>query len=149
MSPTSTLTQQSHRPRFHLAFPVDDLDAARSFYGALLGCPEGRSDNRWVDFDFFGHQIVAHLCDSNEDNVVTNSVDGKNVPVRHFGLIVPWPQWERLAARLRGADITFIVEPYMRFNGEAGEQGTFFVADPAGNVLEFKTFRDESQLFAS
>lgn len=135
-------------PRFHLAFPVDDLRAARAFYKDLLGCPEGRSSDRWVDFDFYGHQLVAHLVDKDEDTPITNPVDGKMIPVRHFGLIVPWGEWERLAAHLRGAGTEFIVEPYIRFNGEAGEQGTFFVADPAGNALEFKTFRNEDQIFA-
>lgn len=138
----------STQTRFHLAFPVDDLDKARSFYGGVLGCPEGRSNDRWVDFDFLGHQIVAHLTESFEDSEVTKSVDGKNVPVRHFGLIVAWPEWERLANRFKDAGTEFVVEPYIRFKGEAGEQGTFFVRDPAGNVLEFKTFRDEAQIFA-
>jgi len=135
--------------RFHLAFPVDDLVAARSFYKEILGCREGRSNDRWVDFDFYGHQIVAHLVDRNEDTPIKNPVDGKMIPVRHFGLIVPFDEWERLATRLRDAGVAFIVEPYIRFNGEAGEQGTFFVADPAGNALEFKAFRDDDQIFAS
>lgn len=134
--------------RFHLAFPVDNLDKARSFYGGVLGCPEGRSTERWVDFDFLGHQIVAHLRDSSEDNDATSSVDGKNVPIRHFGLILPWSEWDALAERMRAAGVAFLIEPYVRFEGEPGEQGTFFVCDPSGNGLEFKTFRDEGQIFA-
>jgi len=138
---------QNPPTRFHLAFPVDDLGAARSFYKDLLGCREGRSSERWVDFDFYGHQIVTHLVDKNEDTLNTNPVDGKSIPVRHFGLIVPFDEWERLATHLRNADVEFIVEPYLRFNGEPGEQGTFFVKDPAGNAIEFKAFRNEEQIF--
>ena len=134
--------------RFHLAFPVDDLAAARRFYAGLLGCREGRSSERWVDFDFYGHQIVAHLVDGNEDTAFANPVDGKMIPVRHFGLIVPFDEWERLATHLRDAGVEFIVDPYIRFNGAPGEQGPFFVRDPAGNAVEFKAFRDEAQIFA-
>ena len=140
---------QNPPTRFHLAFPVDDLGATRSFYKDLLGCREGRSSEHWVDFDFYGHQIVAHLVDKKEDTPITNPVDGKFIPVRHFGLIVPFGEWERLATRLHDADIEFLVEPYLRFNGEPGEQGTFFVWDPAGNAIEFKAFRNEEQIFAS
>lgn len=136
------------KPRFHLAFPVNDLRAARLFYVDVLGCTEGRSSEQWIDFDFYGHQIVAHLVDETEDTGITNPVDGKMIPVRHFGLIVPFEEWERLATRLRDAGHSFLVEPYIRFNGEVGEQGTFFVNDPAGNALEFKAFRDETQIFA-
>lgn len=136
------------RPRFHLAFPVNDLSEARQFYGGLLGCREGRSSEAWVDFDFFGHQIVAHLAPEECAGVVTGVVDGKQVPVRHFGLLLDWADWEALAARLREAGQAFILDPYVRFAGEPGEQGTFFVRDPAGNALEFKTFRDESRIFA-
>ncbi|ABI67265.1 Glyoxalase/bleomycin resistance protein/dioxygenase [Maricaulis maris MCS10] len=136
------------RPRFHLAFPVNDLSEARQFYGGLLGCREGRSSEAWVDFDFFGHQIVAHLAPDECAGVVTGAVDGKQVPVRHFGLLLDWADWEALAARLREAGQAFILDPYVRFAGEPGEQGTFFVRDPAGNALEFKTFRDESRIFA-
>lgn len=136
------------RPRFHLAFPVDDLAAARAFYGELLGCAEGRSSEAWVDFDLFGHQIVAHLAPEECADAKTGAVDGKQVPVRHFGLILEWADWETLADRMTAAGRDFIIEPYVRFAGEPGEQGTFFVRDPAGNALEFKTFRDDSQVFA-
>ena len=136
------------RPRFHLAFPVDDLIAARSFYGDLMGCPEGRSSETWVDFDLFGHQIVAHLAPDECAAVKAGAVDGKQVPVRHFGLLLDGSDWEALADRFRTAGTDFIIEPYVRFKGQAGEQGTFFVRDPAGNALEFKTFRDEAQVFA-
>lgn len=136
------------RPRFHLAFPVDDLTAARGFYGDLMGCPEGRSSETWVDFDLFGHQIVAHLAPDECAAVKAGAVDGKQVPVRHFGLLLDWSDWEALASRFRTAGTDFIIEPYVRFKGQAGEQGTFFVRDPAGNALEFKTFRDEAQIFA-
>ena len=136
------------RPPFHLAFPVRDIVATRAFYGELLGCPEGRSSERWVDFDFFGHQLVAHLVDAAED-AGTNPVDGDAVPVPHFGAVLPWESWEQLAARLRDADIAFIIEPRVRFEGQVGEQGTFFVRDPSGNALEFKAFRDPERLFAN
>jgi extradiol dioxygenase family protein len=134
-------------PPFHLAFPVRDIATTRTFYGELLGCPEGRSSERWVDFDFFGHQLVAHLVEGSDD-AGTNPVDGDAVPVPHFGAVLPWDSWEQLAARLRAAGITFIIEPRVRFEGQVGEQGTFFVRDPSGNALEFKTFRDPSRLFA-
>ncbi len=137
------------RPRFHLAFPVNDLAAARKFYGELLGCREGRSSANWVDFDFHEHQIVAHLAPEECASVSAGAVDGKQVPVRHFGLLLDWSDWEALAARLKAANQDFIIDPYVRFEGEPGEQGTFFVRDPAGNALEFKTFRDEAQVFAS
>lgn len=136
------------RPRFHLAFPVDDLEAARRFYGDLLRCPEGRSSNNWIDFNMFGHQVVAHLAPEECAPAQTGQVDGKHVPVRHFGLILDWEDWEALAERFRAAGTQFVIEPYVRFEGQAGEQGTFFVRDPAGNTLEFKSFRDESQVFA-
>jgi len=137
------------RPRFHLAFPVNDLSAARRFYGDLLGCREGRSSANWVDFDLYEHQIVAHLAPEECSAVKAGVVDGKQVPVRHFGLLLDWVDWEALAARLKAADQDFIIDPYVRFEGEPGEQGTFFVRDPAGNALEFKTFRDESRIFAT
>jgi len=137
------------RPRFHLAFPVDDLEAARRFYGELLRCPEGRSSNNWIDFNMFGHQVVAHLAPEECAPAQTGQVDGKHVPVRHFGLILDWEDWEALAERFRAAGTPFVIEPYVRFEGQAGEQGTFFVRDPAGNTLEFKSFRDESQVFAT
>lgn len=136
------------RPRFHLAFPVDDLEAARRFYGELLRCPEGRSSNNWIDFNMFGHQVVAHLAPEECAPAQTGQVDGKHVPVRHFGLILDWEDWEALAERFRAAGTPFVIEPYVRFEGQAGEQGTFFVRDPAGNTLEFKSFRDDSQVFA-
>jgi len=136
------------RPPFHLAFPVHDLDAARRFYGGQLGLPEGRSAPRWVDFDLFGHQLSAHLVER-LDTAATNEVDGDDVPVRHFGAVLAWSEWEALARRLRSAGVEFLIEPHVRFRGEVGEQGTFFVRDPSGNALEFKAFRDiEGQLFA-
>jgi hypothetical protein len=133
---------------FHIAFPVDDLDAARAFYGSTLGCPEGRSSARWIDFDLFGHQIVAHLKPSSGAPAHHNPVDGHDVPIPHFGVVLPMETWEALAARLRNAGISFIIEPYIRFKGEVGEQATMFFLDPAGNALEFKAFVDIGQLFA-
>ncbi len=133
---------------FHLAFPVDDLDAARVFYVTLLGCREGRSAPRWVDFDFHGHQLSAHLRPDELSETGTNEVDGDRVPVRHFGLILPWDEWEQLAERLEASSTAFVIAPRVRFKDKPGEQGTFFVRDPAGNTLEFKTFRDMSQVFA-
>ena len=134
-------------PPFHLAFPVDDLAAARRFYGGLLGCPEGRSAERWVDFDLFGHQIVAHLADG-VTRSVTNPVDGEDVPVPHFGLVLPMEQWKALARRLQDSGIEFVINPTIRFEGQAGEQATMFLLDPAGNALEFKAMADPSKLFA-
>jgi hypothetical protein len=136
----------SARPRFHVAFPVDDLAAARAFYGGVLGCPEGRSSERWVDFDLAGHQIVAHLVDDS-DPVATNAVDGEDVPARHMGLVVSMEDWHRWVHRLRASDVPFLVEPGIRFAGRSGEQATLFVRDPAGNALEFKAFRDDAQVF--
>ena len=136
-------------PRFHLAFPVDDLEKARAFYGGVLGCPEGRSSESWVDFDFHGHQIVAHLAPCEAGQAATNAVDGDNVPVRHFGLILAWDQWDALAARLKAAGTDFIIEPHIRFKDQPGEQATMFFLDPAGNALEFKAFRDEADIFAT
>lgn len=134
---------------FHIAFPVDDLEAARVFYGGILGCPEGRSSAQWIDFDLFGHQIVAHLKPSAaEKGAHHNPVDGHDVPVPHFGVVLSMGDWEALAERLRGAGIRFIIEPYIRFRGEVGEQATMFFLDPAGNALEFKAFADIGQLFA-
>jgi hypothetical protein len=135
------------RPRFHLAFPVRSLAEARAFYGELLGCPEGRSADDWVDFDFHGHQIVAHLAPA-EAAAATNAVDGEDVPVRHFGLILTPAEWEALAARLQAAGTRFIIEPQTRFAGEVGEQATMFLTDPSGNALEFKAFADEAMIFA-
>jgi len=134
---------------FHIAFPVDDLEAARSFYGTTLGCAEGRSSAQWIDFDLFGHQLVAHLKPTSTDSAPHhNPVDGHDVPVPHFGVVLPMDTWESLADRLRRAGITFVIEPYVRFKGEVGEQATMFFLDPAGNALEFKAFADISQLFA-
>ena len=132
---------------FHLAFPVDDLDAARDFYGRIIGCAEGRSSDRWVDFNFFGHQIVAHLV-ARRGDARSNPVDGHNVPVPHFGLVLTMADFDALAARFAGAGVAFGIAPHTRFAGEAGEQKTMFVRDPAGNALEFKAFRDLGQLFA-
>lgn len=135
-------------PPFHLAFPVHDLDAARGFYGALLGCPEGRSAAQWIDFNFFGHQIVAHLAPHGRAEAHT-SVDGEEVPVPHFGAVLPLEEWRQLAERLQTADIEFIVEPSLRFEGRPGEQATMFLRDPSGNALEFKAMRDPAELFAA
>jgi extradiol dioxygenase family protein len=139
------------RPPFHLAFPVHDLAAARAFYGGLLGCPEGRSSDHWVDFDLAGHQIVAHLVERDVGGaspVRTSDVDGDAVPTRHFGLVLEWSAWEALAERLRAAETRFLVGPRVRFTGQPGEQATLFIEDPSGNALEFKAFRDPSRLFA-
>jgi hypothetical protein len=133
---------------FHLAFPVRDLAEARAFYGGLLGCAEGRSCESWVDFDFHGHQVVAHLAPGECRPAATGEVDGDAVPVRHFGAILALAEWEALAERLRGAGTRFIVEPHVRFKGQVGEQATMFLLDPSGNALEFKAFADPSQLFA-
>lgn len=133
-------------PPFHLAFPVHDLTAARAFYGGLLGCPEGRSSDDWVDFDFFGHQIVAHLSPGDCERVGTSSVDGQDVPVRHFGLVLDMSTWRDLSDRLSG-QVEFIIEPYIRFKGEPGEQATMFFQDPSGNAIELKAFADLGQLF--
>lgn len=132
---------------FHLAIPVDDIKAARSFYGRLFGCPEGRSSEAWVDFDFFGHQLVVHLAARAHD-AGHNPVDGEAVPVPHFGVVLEWSAWHALAERLREANTTFVIAPYLRFEGKPGEQATMFLRDPAGNALEFKSFRDPAQLFA-
>lgn len=133
---------------FHLAFPVDDLAKARSFYGDLLGCPEGRSADDWVDFNFYGHQIVAHLAPAECGAAQRNAVDGQGVPVRHFGIVLPMAQWEDMAGRLRAAGLEFVIEPYVRFKGEVGEQATMFFMDPAGNAMEIKAFKDITRLFA-
>jgi extradiol dioxygenase family protein len=136
------------RPRFHLAFPVDDLAKARAFYGGLMGCAEGRASDTWVDFNFHGHQIVAHLAPQECAVAGRSEVDGHRVPVRHFGLILEWDQWEALAENLKAAGTDFLLEPYVRFAGRPGEQATMFLLDPAGNALEFKAFRDEADIFA-
>jgi extradiol dioxygenase family protein len=136
-------------PRFHLAFPVTDLDEARRFYGGFLGCAEGRSSSDWVDFDFFGHQIVAHKVARAQMTDATSLVDGQDVPVRHFGVVMDLATWQSLADRFRGAGVKFIIEPYVRFRGEPGEQATMFFLDPFGNALEFKAFGDMNRLFAT
>ena len=135
-------------PPFHLAFPVTDLAATRTFYRELLHCATGREAERWIDFDFFGHQITAHLIDHPEPAIPTNLVDGKPIPARHFGAILDWDAWHELAFRLRNARMVFIVEPYIRFAGKTGEQATMFLQDPSGNYLEFKSFREPDQVFA-
>ena len=134
---------------FHLAFPVHDLAAARVFYGDVMDCAEGRSSDHWIDFDFFGHQIVAHLDASARAVAMRNPVDGHDVPVPHFGIVLTMPQWETLAGRLKDAGTKFGIEPHIRFKGEVGEQATMFFCDPSGNALEFKAFADDSRLFAA
>lgn len=136
------------RPRFHLAFPVHDLAEARRFYGELLGCAEGRSSDEWVDFDFHGHQIVAHLAPGEAGHRQSNAVDGEQVPVRHFGVILDLDAWKALAERLKAAGTRFIIEPQIRFQGQPGEQATLFFLDPSGNALEFKAFADDARVFA-
>ena len=136
------------QPLFHLAFPVDDLAQARRFYGDLLGCPEGRSSEDWVDFNFYGHQIVAHLSPGEAGHRNTSAVDGHDVPVRHFGAILPMTEWEKLASKLQSAGTQFVIEPHVRFKGQVGEQATMFFLDPSGNALEFKAFGDLKQVFA-
>ncbi len=136
-------------PPFHLAFPVDDLAAARRFYGDLLGCREGRSADQWVDFDLYGHQIVAHLAADAVRPRATNSVDGDDVPVPHFGVVLAMDEWRGLADRLQGAGVAFVIAPTVRFAGEPGEQATMFLLDPAGNALEFKAMADPTKLFAT
>lgn len=136
---------------FHLAIPVHDLSVARDFYGALFGCPEGRSAADWVDFDFFGHQLVVHIDPQRKAFVApahTNDVDGRQVPVPHFGVVLAWERWHALVTRLQKSGLKFVIEPGIRFAGAVGEQATFFVYDPSGNALEFKAFRDPSRLFA-
>jgi extradiol dioxygenase family protein len=135
-------------PPFHLAFPVDDLAAARRFYGGLLGCPEGRSAGHWVDFDLYGHQIVAHLAPDAARQRPTNPVDGEEVPVPHFGIVLQMDQWKVLAKRLESAGTEFVIAPTIRIKGEPGEQATMFFLDPAGNALEFKAMADPAKLFA-
>lgn len=136
-------------PPFHLAIPVDDLQAARHFYGDLLGCPQGRTSDHWTDYNFYGHQLVIHYKPRDAGGLHTNPVDGHDVPVPHFGVVLPWEEWELLAARARAAGIVFVIEPYIRFEGQVGEQATMFFMDPCGNALEFKAFKDISQLFAT
>jgi extradiol dioxygenase family protein len=133
---------------FHLAFPVHDLQLARQFYGGVLGCPEGRSSEAWIDFDLFGHQIVAHLAPEEAGHRQTSAVDGDDVPVRHFGVVLDMSSWTALAETLKAKGVRFIIEPHVRFKGQVGEQATMFFLDPSGNALEFKAFADPSRLFA-
>ncbi|MEY2953002.1 MAG: hypothetical protein RLZZ401_1089 [Pseudomonadota bacterium] len=135
-------------PPFHHAFPVNDLAAARHFYGTLLGCPEGRSSDEWIDFNLFGHQIVAHLIPGYQARRPGNAVDGHDVPVPHFGGVLPMADWQAMADRLTAAGTDFVIKPYVRFKGEVGEQATMFFLDPSGNALEFKSFKDLKSLFA-
>jgi uncharacterized protein len=136
-------------PLFHLAFPVTDLDAARRFYVDVVGCGVGRESDHWIDFDFHGHQIVAHRVPAAAlPEAFRNPVDGEQIPAFHFGLVLAWDAWEAMVERLRSLDVPFLVEPALRFTGRMGEQATFFIRDPSGNALEFKAFRDPSMLFA-
>ena len=133
---------------FHIAFPVNDLAAARAFYGDVLGCREGRSSDEWIDFDLYGHQIVAHLDPAARGAGISNAVDGHDVPVPHFGVVLDWGDWHALAERLEAAGVAFGIKPHIRFKGQVGEQATMFFCDPTGNALEFKAFKDLGQLFA-
>ena len=142
------MASTNQRPRFHLAVPVDDLDAARSFFGGVMGCAEGRSSETWIDWDLRGHQFVTHLAPGRPE-AASNPVDGHEVPVPHFGLILTVPEFHQLAERLRSAGVRFVIEPYLRFARQPGEQWTMFLTDPAGNAMEFKAFADESQIFAT
>ncbi|MEX1011584.1 MAG: VOC family protein [Balneolaceae bacterium] len=134
---------------FHLAFPVKELKETLRFYRDILGCETGRSSDRWIDFNFWGHQVVAHLSPDDAGRSSSNDVDGHAVPAKHFGVILEWEEWEELAERLRNHEIRFVIEPYIRFEGEPGEQATMFFLDPSGNALEFKAFRDKSRIFAT
>jgi hypothetical protein len=145
---TTQSTAQAAMPPFHLAFPVHDIAVARQFYGELLGCPEGRSSDQWVDFNFYGHQIVAHLAPGECNMTQTGVVDGHNVPVRHFGAVLSLSQWQAMADKLAAAGTRFVIEPYVRFKGEPGEQATMFFLDPSGNAIEFKGFASLDSLFA-
>jgi extradiol dioxygenase family protein len=133
---------------FHLAVPVSNLETCRIFYRDILGCEEGRSSDHWVDFNFFGHQFVIHYKPKSSEELHTNAVDGKAVPVPHFGVVLPWEEFESFADKLKSKNIDFIIEPYIRFEGQVGEQATMFFMDPSGNALEFKAFKDTSQIFA-
>jgi uncharacterized protein len=134
---------------FHVAFPVNDLEATREFYQTLLGCSIGRTSTRWIDFNLFGHQITAHLSPGDRHDTVTNAVDQKQVPVQHWGVILTMEDWEALADRLKQHKVEFVIEPYIRFKGEVGEQATLFLLDPSGNALEFKAFRHDESIFAT
>ena len=134
---------------FHLAFPIKDIEATRAFYTEIIGCTVGRESERWIDFNFFGHQISAHLKPEALESIPTNPVDGESVPVRHFGLVLEWSRWHQLVERLNKKEISYLIKPTTRFEGEVGEQATFFITDPSGNALEFKSFKDRDQLFAT
>ena len=135
---------------FHLAYPVKGKEQTRAFYAGLLGCAEGREAETWIDFDFFGHQVSFHVKpEAFNGTEPTNTVDGKHVPVRHFGAVLEWNEWHALRDRLIAAKTDFVIDPYIRFKGETGEQATMFFLDPSGNALEFKSFKDESQIFAA
>lgn len=133
---------------FHVAVPVHDLEMARRFYRDVLECEEGRSDKKWVDFNLFGHQFVIHYKEKSTEEIHSNTVDGQNVPVPHYGVVLPWDQWHEFRDMLIRKGVKFIIEPYIRFKGQVGEQATMFFFDPCGNALEFKTFKDIGQLFA-
>lgn len=133
---------------FHIAIPVHNLEECRSFYKDILGCEEGRSSDHWVDFNFFGHQLVIHYKEKSEESAHTNAVDGKNVPVPHYGVVLGWETFESFSKQLSSKGVSFVIEPYIRFEGQVGEQATMFFLDPAGNALEFKAFKDMGQLFA-
>ncbi|WP_200975095.1 VOC family protein [Echinicola sp. 20G] len=133
---------------FHLAFPVKNIEDTRAFYQGVLGCEIGRSTDKWIDFNFFGHQLSAHVKPDELSKALANEVDGKQVPVRHFGAVLPWEEWHDLAEKLKANGMDFIIEPGIRFEGQVGEQATMFFLDPSGNALEFKSFKDPSQIFA-
>jgi uncharacterized protein len=133
---------------FHVAFPVTDLAATRQFYETVLGCSVGRTSDHWIDFNLYGHQVTAHLCSLESENIPVNLVDGKPVPVKHWGVILEMGQWQALADKLIAQGINFVIEPYIRFKGEIGEQATMFFLDPSGNALEFKAFADDQTIFA-
>ncbi len=134
-------------PRFHLAFPVHDLEKAKTFYTSTLGCPLGRESDNWIDFNLYGHQVVAHLSPKDCMNTKTNPVDGDSIPARHFGVILPWAEWEELCKILISQNIEFLIKPRIRFKNVTGEQGTFFIQDPSGNALEFKSFKNDKDVF--
>lgn len=143
------MSKEHKIPRFHLAFPVKELKDTLTFYRDLLGCETGRSSDKWIDFNFFGHQVVAHVSPDDAGKSASNEVDGHQVPAKHFGVILEWEKFEELADRLKKHGQEFVIDPYIRFKGEPGEQATMFFLDPSGNALEFKAFRDESQIFAT
>lgn len=145
--PSDPYLNKMNIPRFHLAFPVHDLELAREFYTKVLGCSLGRESDKWIDFNLYGHQVVAHLSPKDCSNVQTNSVDGDKVPALHFGVILPWNEWESLGKKISESAIHFMIEPKTRFKEGKGEQGTFFIQDPSGNALEFKSFKNDKMVF--